>query len=135
MSEDQDHTTELAEAIRTQPGLPSRYEIKALVGSGGMGTVYRALDQILERDVAIKVLWSNITQDDKLSERFLQEAKILASLDHPNIVKLLTWGLSSSGSPYLVMELLDGQALSAEIGNGERLTPTRFYQIFSQALS
>jgi Tol biopolymer transport system component len=97
------------------------YRIVALLARGGMGDVYRATDPRLGRDVALKTLPRtppNAEPDDGHAvERFLQEARITASLDHPNIVKVFDVGMSS-GRPYLVSELLEGETLRAPIGRG-----------------
>ena len=94
------------------------YRIVTLLARGGMGDVYRATDPRLGRDVALKTLPKAERGDDAHAvERFLQEARITASLDHPNIVKVFDVGMSS-GRPYLVSELLDGETLRAPIGRG-----------------
>ena len=93
------------------------YRIVALLARGGMGDVYRATDPRLGRDVALKTLTSAERGDGHAVERFLQEARITASLDHPNIVKVFDVGMSN-GRPYLVSELLDGETLRAPIGRG-----------------
>ena len=93
------------------------YRIVTLLARGGMGDVYRATDPRLDRDVALKTLTSAERGDGHAVERFLQEARITASLDHPNIVKVFDVGMSN-GRPYLVSELLDGETLRAPIGRG-----------------
>ena len=93
------------------------YRIVALLARGGMGDVYRATDPRLGRDVALKTLTSAERGDGHAVERFLQEARITASLDHPNIVKVFDVGMSN-GRPFLVSELLDGETLRAPIGRG-----------------
>jgi Tol biopolymer transport system component len=93
------------------------YRILTLLARGGMGDVYRATDPRLDRDVALKTLTSGERGDGRAVERFLQEARITASLDHPNIVKVFDVGMSN-GRPYLVSELLDGETLRAPIGRG-----------------
>ena len=90
------------------------YEILALIGSGGMGEVYRARDTRLDRDVAIKVLPERTAGDAEHLHRFAQEARACAALDHPNIVAVHDIG-THNGQPYLVSELLDGQPLSQRI--------------------
>jgi serine/threonine protein kinase len=93
------------------------YDIVALIGSGGMGEVYRARDTRLNRDVAIKVLPADVAADHDRLARFEREAQVLASLNHPNIANI--YGVDdSSGTPALVMELLDGRALKDEIAHG-----------------
>jgi serine/threonine protein kinase len=82
-----------------------------------MGDVYRATDIRLRRDVALKVLAPDKTGDTQRVERFVQEAQLTASLDHPNIVRLYDVG-SVDGRPYFVAELLDGETLRARIESG-----------------
>ncbi len=93
------------------------YCIVALLARGGMGDVYRANDPRLGRDIAVKTLTSTEPADAQSIERFLQEARITASLDHPNIVRVFDVGMSD-GRPYLVSELLDGESLRVPIGRG-----------------
>ena len=90
------------------------YEIAALIGAGGMGEVYRARDTKLGRDVAIKVLPAAVADNPERLARFQREAKVLASLNHPNIATL--HGPEDSGSvPALVMELVEGNTLAERI--------------------
>lgn len=93
------------------------YEIEALVGQGGMGEVYRAEDTRLKRRVAIKVLPSRATMDSELCARFDREAKIISSLNHPNICTLHDVG-HADGIDFLVMEFLEGETLSEHIRRG-----------------
>jgi serine/threonine protein kinase/TolB-like protein/tetratricopeptide (TPR) repeat protein len=90
------------------------YEILALVGSGGMGEVYKAHDTKLGRDVAIKILPQASAHNSETVVRFQREAKMLASLNHPNIATI--YGLEqSNGTSYLVMELVSGETLAERI--------------------
>ena len=89
------------------------YEIVSPIGAGGMGEVYRARDTKLDRDVAIKVLPASFAEDADRVARFTREAKTLASLNHPNIAQI--YGLEGHA---LVMELVDGEDLSALIARG-----------------
>src|SRR6516162_1019654 len=93
------------------------YEILSLIGHGGMGEVYRARDTRLSRDVAIKVLPSEVAADHDRLARFEREAQVLALLNHPNIANI--YGVDdSSGTPALVMELVDGPTLADRIAKG-----------------
>jgi serine/threonine-protein kinase len=74
------------------------------LGRGGMAEVYRA-DPMLDRYVAIKVILPHLVTDEKFEERFFQEAKLVASLGHPNIVKIFDFGVEND-QPYMVMEYL-----------------------------
>jgi serine/threonine protein kinase len=92
------------------------YEIVSLLGVGGMGEVYRARDSKLGRSVAIKVLPSDIARDREKVDRFQREAKVLASLNHPNIASI--YGFEDSDKPGLVMELVEGPTLASRIVAG-----------------
>src|SRR5256885_13174335 len=90
------------------------YEVVAQIGAGGMGEVYQAHDTKLGRDVAIKVLPEGFAHDPERLSRFQREAKMLASLNHPNIATI--HGLEQSGdTSYLVMELVSGETLADRI--------------------
>ena len=93
------------------------YEIVGLIGSGGMGEVYRATDPRLSREVAIKVLSESWHRDATFLARFEREAKVLASLNHPNIVSLFEFG-EVDGRAYAVMEMLQGRTLRQALANG-----------------
>src|SRR6266436_1874308 len=87
-----------------------RYEIRSLIGKGGMGVVYCAHDTELNRDVAVKVMPADVSEDADRLSRFKQEALALARLNHPNILSILDIG-SDQGSFYVVSELLEGETL------------------------
>jgi eukaryotic-like serine/threonine-protein kinase len=93
------------------------YEVQSLLGSGGMGEVYRARDRRLDREVAIKVLPSDLSSAADRLRRFEQEAKAAAALNHPNILAVFQMG-SYEGAPYLVSELLEGLTLREQLGRG-----------------
>jgi serine/threonine protein kinase len=93
------------------------YEITGPLGAGGMGEVYRARDTELGRDVAIKVLPASFTSDASRVARFEQEAKTLASLNHPNIAHI--YGLErSDGTAALALELVEEPTLAERIADG-----------------
>src|SRR5271154_4964130 len=93
------------------------YEIVSLLGAGGMGEVYRARDSRLRREVAIKVLPSELSLDSDRMRRFEQEALATAALNHPNILAVFDIG-TSDGSPYVVSELLEGETLRDRLRSG-----------------
>jgi Tol biopolymer transport system component len=93
------------------------YEILALIGSGGMGEVYRARDPRLARDVAVKVLPPGVVTDPERLHRFEQEARAAAALNHPNILAIHDIGLHN-GTPYIVSELLDGESVRDRLRSG-----------------
>ena len=92
------------------------YEVVGLLGSGGMGEVYRARDPRLERDVAIKVLPEEVA-DRKQLRRFEQEARAAGALNHPNVLAVYDVG-TQDGAPYVVSELLEGQTLRVRLEGG-----------------
>src|SRR5215469_108805 len=93
------------------------YEIKALLGAGGMGEVYRACDTRLERTVAIKIVPAQFSSDPVRKQRFEREAKTISSLNHPHICVLYDVG-NQDGVEYLVMECIEGETLSKRLEKG-----------------
>jgi eukaryotic-like serine/threonine-protein kinase len=92
-----------------------RYVLGESLGSGGMGEVYLAHDEVLERDVALKVLRSHYAGDEESAERFRREARSAASLSHPNIVQVYDRGEAEDGTPYIAMEYVPGGTLNEQI--------------------
>ena len=97
-----------------------RYLITGRIGKGGMGVVYRGLDEALERAVAVKTLTVEGTLDEESRKRFELEARAAARLQHPNIVTVFELGLDR-GMPFIAMELLPGMDLEALMRSGETL--------------
>ena len=93
------------------------FEVKALIGSGGMGRVYRAWDSQLKREVAIKILPEEFSRNVDRLRRFQREAEVLASLNHPNIANIYHLE-EQNGSRYLVLELVEGETLAERIARG-----------------
>jgi eukaryotic-like serine/threonine-protein kinase len=93
------------------------YIVREQIGAGGMGIVYRAHDEQLERDVAIKVLPHGALADEADRKRFRKEALILAKLNHPNIETVFEFG-SQDGMDFLVPELIPGMTLDAKLSSG-----------------
>ena len=94
--------------------IADRYELEELVGTGGMSSVYRANDRLLERDVALKVLHDRFTVDGDYVERFRREARAVAQLSHPNIVTVIDRG-EQDGRQFIVFEYVDGENLKSLI--------------------
>ncbi len=95
----------------------SHYKVLEKIGEGGMGVVYRATDTKLSRDVAIKVLPEQFTKDPQRLARFEREAKLLASLNHPNIAAI--YGLEEAdGVRFLSSELVPGETLAEKVAKG-----------------
>jgi len=94
--------------------IAGRYELIALVGEGGMATLWRAMDEQLEREVAVKILRPQFGADPGFAARFRNEARIAGSLSHPNIVQVYDFGTDQDGGDqYIVMQLVEGHDLSA----------------------
>ena len=98
-----------------------RYEVRAKIGAGGMGDVYRARDEKLNRDVAIKVLPPSLSEISDRLHRLEQEAQAVGTLNHPNILAVYDVGIHES-APYVVSELLEGETLRESLDNGRLST-------------
>ena len=99
------------------PDLPaiSGHRLVRLLGEGGMGRVYLAEDVVLGRRAAVKVLSERMSGDPDACARFLREARAMAALEHPHVVRVYSFG-EAEGAPYLVMEYVQGEALAERIG-------------------
>src|ERR1700727_581915 len=103
--------------------LNGRYRLEARSGSGGMSTVYRAFDEILERQVAVKLMNREIASDSDQLERFRREARAVAQLSHPHVVGVIDAG-EDDGRPYIVLEYVEGETLKERIRRQGRLPVT-----------
>ena len=100
--------------------LNGRYRLEARIGAGGMSTVYRALDETLQRQVAIKLMNREVTSESDQLERFRREARAVAQLSHPHIVGVIDAG-EDEGRPYIVFEYVEGETLKERIRRNGRL--------------
>ena len=107
------------------------YEIVAPIGAGGMGEVYRARDTSLKRTVAIKVILDKLTADNEARERFLREARAMATVEHPHLVRIYSFG-ESEGMVYLVMEYVEGENLADRLRRLGKLQIDEALQIVRQ---
>ncbi|MFT4546513.1 MAG: serine/threonine protein kinase [Verrucomicrobiales bacterium] len=115
--------------------MSERYTIKGKIGQGGVGAVYRAFDNTLKRDVAIKRLLSQgepLKDQQRTAERLVKEAGMLSKLQHPNIVSVFDVGIDDDGG-YVVMELIEGETFDVTIRRGA-LTAIDFAQVVEQTL-
>lgn len=109
-----------------------KYEILAVIGRGGMSTVYKARHTLMDNFVAIKILNSQLVADPLHMERFTKEAKTLSSLKHHNIVQVFDFGVWENAKPYLITEYLEGESLADILQTTANLTPERGINIFLQ---
>ncbi|MCE9672228.1 serine/threonine protein kinase [Myxococcus stipitatus] len=117
-----------AEAARQERGpgtLAGEYLLKALLASGGHGSVYEAEHRILGRRAAVKVLHPHLADQGEMLKRFVREARVVNQIRHPNIVDVYDFGLMPDGSPYYVMELLTGRTLGQVVQERGRLSASR----------
>jgi serine/threonine-protein kinase len=98
--------------------ISGRYVIEEVIGEGGMATVYRARHKIVDRPCAVKIMDPALSRDPVVSERFRREAKAAQKLAHPNIIEIFDEGETEDGTPYMVMELLCGEALGQTLTRG-----------------
>jgi serine/threonine-protein kinase len=98
--------------------IAGRYLVEQLLGVGGMGAVYRARHQFIGRDVALKFLDPSLTRNERLRKRFLGEARAANQINHEHIIDITDFGETEDGLVYMVMEYLEGHALSEEIERG-----------------
>jgi serine/threonine protein kinase len=110
-----------------------RYRIEQLLGEGSVGAVYRAVDEESGQVVALKQ-WHAGMLNDEIRGRFMREARALATLDHPNIVKVVGHGFVG-GVPYVVLEYLEGHTVESMLRGGKPLEPDIAFELMRQALS
>jgi ABC-type branched-subunit amino acid transport system substrate-binding protein/predicted Ser/Thr protein kinase len=107
------------------------YRVESLIGRGGMGLVYLATDESLERPVALKLIAPELAQDDRFRRRFLKEPRLAASLDHPNVIPVYEAG-ERDGQLYLVMRYVRGSDLASLLERERTLAPDRALRILAQ---
>jgi serine/threonine protein kinase len=110
------------------------YAVASVAGEGGMGVVYKATQRSLERVVALKVIRDEIGSAPEYRERFLREARLAASVDHPNVVTVYDVG-DESNQLFLAMQWIDGEDLKALLARSGRLAPSRAVAIVAQVAS
>ncbi|HZB78328.1 MAG TPA: protein kinase, partial [Actinomycetota bacterium] len=113
--------------------LGRRYELRDILGTGGMGRVWRAWDALLRREVAVKTMGEGLANDRSFRLRFEREAQHAASLNHPNIVQVHDYGISGT-TPYIVMELVSGETLDELISDHRLLDPPSTVRIAGHVL-
>lgn len=129
-----DATQEEASCLSPGDVIAGQFKVLAKLGSGGMSSVYRCLDLFVERTVAVKVLFAGQTTNPKAINRFRREARAIAKLDHPNIVRLHSFNFDLS-SPYIVMEHIDGITLAELIETNGPLEVEQVFRLAEQLCS
>ncbi len=119
-------------AIAIGDCLDERYQIVEVLGQGGMGTVYKAMHLSLNKAVAVKALHPHIVLDKNANARFQQEIKAMSMLSHPHLISVLDVGTTKSGTPYFVMEYLDGPTLGDLIKKQGSPSDARAIRMFIQ---
>lgn len=127
-------TTPRARFERPEAGdrFAERYEILTVLGKGGMSTVYKAYDEKLNRIVALKLVHPHLVDQEDCVKRFEREARSVGGLKHDHIVEIYTSDVTDTGYPYIVMEYLEGQAMSSLIKHVGRIPYNRAVVIFMQ---
>jgi tRNA A-37 threonylcarbamoyl transferase component Bud32 len=115
--------------------IDGKYELVRLIGEGGMGEVYEARHRVLTKRVAIKFLHGGLAENEQARRRFMQEAKAAASIGSDHIVQVIDVGDAEDGSPYLVMELLEGTELKDEMIRNGPFEPARAAELAIQLCS
>jgi len=113
--------------------LGGRYRLDERIASGGMGDVWRSVDEVLGRTVAVKILLPSLLDEAGFTERFRVEARTMATVNHPGVVDIYDYGSDNAAGAYLVMEYVEGDALSRTLSRVGRLTPARTMALVAQA--
>src|SRR5437763_10322178 len=113
--------------------LGGRYKLDERIAGGGMGDVWRGTDEVLGRTVAVKILLPALLEEPGFAERFRGEARTMATINHPGVVDVYDYGSDPTVGAYLVMEYVEGDALSRTLGRVSRLTPARTMALIAQA--
>ncbi|HEX4338702.1 MAG TPA: serine/threonine-protein kinase [Polyangiaceae bacterium] len=115
--------------------LGGKFTLESLIGTGAMGSVYRARHVALDALVAVKVMHDDIAVDRTFAERFHREARAASRLDHPNVIRVVDFGTEPDGHLYIVMEYVEGYDLFQVIRRDSPLAESRVVDLLSQALS
>ncbi|MBI3070778.1 MAG: serine/threonine protein kinase [Deltaproteobacteria bacterium] len=124
----------IAERYSAGTVVAGRFKIVKEVGAGGMGVVYEATQLSVNRSVALKIIGTDVSRIPNIVRRFRQEAEIVASLSHPNIVTLIDFGETESGDLFLAMELVRGLLLADRLALGKPIPPASAVSILAQIL-
>ncbi|MBA3992615.1 MAG: hypothetical protein C0469_03750 [Cyanobacteria bacterium DS2.3.42] len=132
--DEEDDLDDLSEFTRQFVGsvIQNRYEVEEPIGRGGMSSVYRARDRVSGEKVAFKVMHAHLLDNPSNVRRFRREALAASKVQHPHAVKIFDVGVTPNGSPYIIMDYLDGPSLSDVIAKNGKLPVERCLKIFLQ---
>ncbi|RYE86203.1 MAG: serine/threonine protein kinase [Myxococcales bacterium] len=114
--------------------LARKYRLLEPLGEGNMATVWVALNIALETRVAVKILRAGLSGDPRLVARFRQEAKATAAIAHKNVVQVYDYGITNSGAPFIIMELLEGETLAERLRRRGHLPPAEAVRTLLRAM-
>lgn len=112
--------------------IQDKYKVEGVIGRGTMGIVYKATQELIGREVAVKILHGHLVADTESLKRFHQQAKAASRLNHPHIITLYDYGIIEGGQPYIVMDLLKGTSLARVLDEKGSLTADEALPIFMQ---
>ena len=121
-------------AMDAQPDFAGRFETLELIGEGGMGVVYKVRDPALDKCFAVKILRSHLAKDRQALKRFQREADALIKLNHPGLVAVYEQGVLGDGTPYIVMDFVEGENLADVLRANGRMDVQRAVKVFDQVL-
>jgi len=121
-----------ASAAHALPDLGKDLEVLSFIGEGGMGFVYRVLDKRLDKEFAVKLLRKELARDKTKHARFKQEVDSATNLDHPNLVTVYHHAIADDGTPYMVMDFVDGSNLAEMLARDVFIEPMRANSLFLQ---
>jgi len=127
-------TIDASRALGSGEVVAGEYRIEELLGEGGFGNVYRSTQLKLDRQVALKVLHPELLLSDRGLDRFIREARLAQSLEHPNTVRLFDFGQTDQGLPYIAWELLRGRPLDQVLDEDGPMAPARVTRVVAQIL-
>lgn len=130
----QDSAPQTPAPVDAAPDFSGRFQVLNRIGEGGMGVVYKVFDPALEKVFAVKVLKSFLAGDKQALKRFEREADAAISLNHHGLVSIYEHGVTADGTPFLLMDYVDGENLAEVIAHGGRIETSRCLRLFSQVI-
>lgn len=129
-----ENASQISTAIEGQPDFGGRFQTLELIGEGGMGVVYKVRDPDLDKCFAVKILRAHLAKDKQALKRFQREAEALIRLNHPGLVAVYEQGVLGDGTPYIVMDFVDGENLADFLRANGRMDVQRAVKVFDQVM-